>query len=375
MTRLFVSGMLRSGTSLIQTLLTNHPDALVAYQPFHQLHVDVKRLFLAERGAMRPLPLDDGLPARKIEREQFTAWLAARRFDATRAAALVASATSAKGSGMPNWHPSISPSSGSFFDIREALHRAMASHLGPVSPTVLGSKEILCEEYLPAMLDAGIHCIAVIRDPCAVIASANHGRYRDQVGDRYPLMMLLRLWRKSAAYWLRYRNHPRTFALRYEDLVTDPASVLDSITRWLGIPPAPAGLLDGPLKDHNGQPWAGNSSFGDKTGVDMASRERWRSQLTPAEQGFIRACTAPECALLGYPAANADIDSVLTFIEDLEGVRQSHLPMHTIDDKTRRFEASRLSRFQDGTIHADNDAADYFLFPEVFQSQGGGFAS
>ena len=40
--RVFITGMIRSGTTLAQTLLTNHPDAFGVYQPFHQLYIDVE---------------------------------------------------------------------------------------------------------------------------------------------------------------------------------------------------------------------------------------------------------------------------------------------------------------------------------------------
>lgn len=362
--QVFVCGMLRSGTSLAQVLLANHPDMVVAYQPFHQFHVDIKRLFLDEHGLERKLPLDDGAPGRHAERSEFLAWLHRRHFDSAETGELVRRATRAKGGGLPGWTaPRVPP--GTFFQIRDALHRAMASHLACSSPEVVGSKEVLCEEYVPALLTAGVRCILIIRDPRAVIASANNGRYRQMVGDRYPLMMLIRLWRKSAAYWLRYRHDPRVRSLRYEDLVADPLGVMSSIAEWLDASPFPPDFLDEPLKDHAGRPWLGNSSFGDRPRVDAGGHEAWRELLDLGEQRFIAACAKPEMDAIGYPTAAADFREILDFREDARDVRESYLQLHRIDAATKREESDRLQRFGDLETFDADQAQQYFLFPEA----------
>ena len=46
---LFVTGMLRSGTTLLDKLLSIHPQALVHSQPLTPLYVKVKRAFLQTR--------------------------------------------------------------------------------------------------------------------------------------------------------------------------------------------------------------------------------------------------------------------------------------------------------------------------------------
>jgi hypothetical protein len=90
--RVFVTGMLRSGTTLTQVLLTNHPQAWVAYQPFHQLYVDAKQRYLDECGLAISPPLDDGAPGAP-DPERFVAWLEHHRFDETDAYALARRAT------------------------------------------------------------------------------------------------------------------------------------------------------------------------------------------------------------------------------------------------------------------------------------------
>jgi hypothetical protein len=341
---------------------------MVAYQPFHQFYVDTKHVFLEEHGIERSLPLDDGNPSHHAERAAFLAWLQNRRFNRAETNALATKSVVGKGGGLPGWSPpEVAP--GSFFEIREALHRAMARHLGCSGANVIGSKEILCEEYVPALLGAGIRCVLIIRDPRAVIASANHGRYRQMVGDRYPLMMLIRLWRKSAAYWLHHRRDPMVRAIRYEDLVADPLGVLSGMSAWLGLGPFASDILDKPLLDHAGKPWLGNSSFGDKPMVDRGGREPWRDLLAPEEQRFIAACTGPEMDAIGYECeAGVGPNEILEFHEDIRGVRTTYLATHHADQATLREEAARLRKYGRIAQGAPDDAARYFLFTEAMTS-------
>lgn len=370
--RVFVCGMLRSGTTLAQTLLTNHPRMLVAYQPFHQLYVDVKQMFLQEHGFARPLPLDDGNPASRDERELFQAWLGRRRFDAVEAMRLARRSTGGKGGGEPELDDLVA-APGSFLQVRDALHDAMAQRIGDCRPAVVGSKEILCEEFLPHLVDAGVRCVLIVRDPRGVIASANNGSYRDMVGDRYPLMMLVRLWRKSAAYWLRYQHDPRVCTVRYEDLVTAPDRILDHIAAWLGQAPFPPATASRPLADHRGRPWQGNSSFGAMSAVDARAVDSWRTLLRPEESRFIGACTRWELERLGY-AFPGDLGAadIAGFREDVSGVRPTYLATHPIDDAAKQDEVKRLALADSSPD--PRAAGAMFLFADRYQSAGTGAA-
>lgn len=340
--QIFVTGMLRSGTTLIQTLLTNHPALFVAYQPFHQLYVDGRRQFLEEHGLQRALPLGDGMDSDPEERSAFAAWLQTRRFVGGEGARLAANAAGGKGGGASELAGRLPAGEGTFFEIRERLHRFLAAQFGRQHAALIGAKEVLCEEYLPALVACGIPSLIIMRDPRAVIASANNGRYLGMVGDRYPLLMLIRLWRKSCAYWLEYRNHPLVCTIRYEDLVQRPDAVLQEVAGWLGIAPFAEGMLRRPLLDHAGKVWKGNSSFGDKTGVDGSSRERWRDLLTQDEVRFIEACTRRELAALGYrPCSLPERDAIRDFEEEVGNVRPSYLELYSLDRVRREQELRR----------------------------------
>ena len=342
--QVFVTGMIRSGTTLTQVLLTNHPEAFVVYQPFHQLYVDVKRRFLDERGTPRALPLGDGMGEDPTEAQAFREWLAARMFSDDEARDLTASAVTGKGGSLGDLGLPLQPRPGTFFELRSSLLAQVAAHFGAGQARVIGSKEVLCEEYLPALLDAGSHAVAVVRDPRGVVASANLGSYRDLVGDRYPLLMLVRLWRKSARHALACADHERGLLVRYEDLAGQPAAVTAGLASALGLAPYPDEVLGGPLLDHAGVPWHGNSSFGDRTRVDASGATRWHELLDPAVALFVEACTRRELEALGYATDLTETEAraiLADYVEDETDVRASYLELYRLTPERREQEMAR----------------------------------
>lgn len=352
MQQVFVTGMLRSGTSLLQILLTNHPRLFIAYQPFHQLYVDAKQMFLDEQGWKRLLPLGDGTDAATDEPEKLSEWLASRALDADEIARLSSRAVTGKGGGAADFIPSTLPERATFLTLREYLHERLAEQSAKAEIEYAGAKEVLCEEYVPALAGAGVRCFIIARDPRAVVASANHGHYRELVGDRYPLLMLIRLWRKSARAWLAMASHPNVTVLRYEDLTVETDSILDAIAESLSIGPFPSDLLRSPLLDHRGAPWRGNSSFGDKPTISAASEEAWRTLLSDSEARFIEACAQAEMAALGYvPALPAERNAILGFVENTDGVRPGYLKHYALDTRNREVELKRWDmHFDNATI-------------------------
>jgi hypothetical protein len=345
---LFISGMLRSGTSLAQAIITSHPQATVVYQPFHQFHVDVKRAYLGDLGVGAQLPLDDGTSGRERERAGFSEWLGLRRFTKGEASDLFAAAATGKGGSMANLDMPT-PRSGTFLELREMLLHALWARFPNAGRTAyLGTKEILCEEFVPFLAGSGVDCVLVLRDPRAVVASAGQGRYRESVGDRYPVMMMLRLWRKSAAWWLRLRAKPRVVCLRYEDLALDTDATLAMLAERLGIAPFPPRFGAAGLRDHDGKPWTGNSSHADFSGIGDEPVERWRSRLGTAESRFIAACCRAELVATGYAIpGDLGIADIAGFSEDEQGVRSAYLEHHRLDAETRAAEAERFTALND----------------------------
>jgi len=353
--QLFVTGMLRSGTSLLQILLTNHPELFVAYQPFNQLYVDVKERFLDSAGIKRLLPLGDGISGPVHEAERFQQWLRITEFEREDAIQLIRRSVTGKGGGATEWAPELPAVGRRFIDIQRDLHEALARHFGKSGATWRGSKEILCEEYLPHLLDQGRRCVLVVRDPRAMIASANNGRYKNTVGDCYPILMLARIWRKSVAYALELEGSPQFLVIRYEDLVQSTKVTLDSIARFLSVEPfTESAFSQEHLLTHAGHTWLGNSSFGDKAVVDDISMTAWMKYLTAPVIDVIEALCYPEMLAMGY-TPRLDIRDcarvIENFVENPEGLRKNYLDDYTLNDAERQRELLRLRTLEECSDH------------------------
>ncbi len=95
-----------------------------------------------------------------------------------------------------------------------------------------------------------------------------------------------------------------TLRLRYEDVVAEPEAALATIVAFAGLDPSDRlGFLDGdtatlstPLHSVAGNPLR----FGGDT-ITIRADERWRTGLAPAQRRLVSAITAPALVRYGYP--------------------------------------------------------------------------
>lgn len=293
---LFLTGMQRSGTTLLERLLG------LLSQPFPLLFVEAKRNFLRGLGRsdvrypLGHLFLEDG-----YRPEDFHRHLEELRFDGARLQRIFEEMQGFSGqytrvdlSAIPRFPPH------GFAELLTSLYRALST---------AGSKETICEEFLPYLLDRGWRCALILRDPRDVVASLNHGRGPEYGGRLKPTLFNVRNWRKSVAHALHLEGTPGFLWLRYEDLVADPGAALQTF-----------GLSDFEIRG-----WTGNSSHGEHIGVSAASVGAYRKVLDPGVARFIEAACLPEMRLLGYPVsleADEAPDVLRDFVEPYEITRE-----------------------------------------------------
>jgi hypothetical protein len=312
---LFVSGMQRSGTTLLERLLASQ-DISILSQPFPLLFVDAKRAFLASLGMTNErYPLGHlFLDARggAVSLGGFLAsWRTSREelktlFD--RMAAYSGQYTRFDRRILDRAFSQIS-SDDDFAAVVAKLNRFLAPDDRPVR--WFGSKETLCEELMPYLLDRGFRCLIIVRDPRDVVASLNHGRGHDFGGELKPTLFNIRNWRKSVAFALATEGRPGLQWCRYEDLVADPVGVLSRVAAGL----LPSGVdVDKLTAFHDPD----NSSFVQHDGISRASIGRYRHVLPPEVTDVIEATCLPELRLLRYGTSmtTADArDAIADFVE------------------------------------------------------------
>lgn len=358
---LFLTGMQRSGTTLLEKLVALHPDASILSQPFPLLFVEAKRDFLRGLGRSRvryPLGhlfLEDG-----YRQEDFNRFLAELRTDGVRLRQIFDEMRDFSGqytrfdrSAVERAIP-VLPTATGCAGLLAGLYRGLSSE--PEAP-ITGGKETICEEFLPYFLNHGWRCVLILRDPRDVVASLNHGRGPEYGGPLKPTLFNIRNWRKSVAYSLHLEGHAGFLWLRYEDLVADPRAALYRIIQAFEL----TDFAPGEIRDLTGRVWTGNSSHGERLGVSAASVGIYREILPETVSRFIEAACLPELRLLGYPAGldAAQACGVLRGFEEPYKITREGLESDAADLTNAALEVRRLELLAESPCNA---ARPWFLF-------------
>lgn len=335
MSILLVTGCFRSGTTLTEKLLHQHPEVCVASQPLPILYYLAKQAFLDARGLARRYPLDHLFGERGWRPGDFEAFLDAHVLSEADLGAFWDRLTDWEEA---HWtrevlslRGTIAP--GPFPRVYEQLLAATADLLG--GGRVIGSKEVLVEEYLPWVLERGWGIVS-LRDPRDLITSQDFNERHNTTGAKRPLLHSLRQWRKSVAFARRLEHHPRFAWHRYEDLVTEPAPIL---ARWSTLLDVAPFVLPHELRGQDGQPWSSNSSFAPTTGLSSGSVGRFRDRLPRATLRYIEAVCGPEMDALGYPR---ETDAVPSEVE-LSAYREPHAALHRAFPPDYSTDAARIA--------------------------------
>jgi hypothetical protein len=326
---LFVTGMFRSGTTLLGRMLNAHPELAVAsdpYMPFFKSFRSAVALGLGQR-ISAGAPLDDyyfranamalfrgvqnaslSLPLEEAALQEMTAAIAAHA-----------------GPYSPRIVPLLGQIVGATYsEAFQHMLDILAKCYGRPEARFVGMKEVWTDEFIPALARSlpGARFIQIVRDPRAVAASKN------VTDEKYPWLFLGRQWRKLAALAHAYRADPelgeRVCVIRYEDLVGAPGSSMMTICRFLGVE-AREDMID-PRRyvDGVGNAWSQNSSFGGgRREFDRGGIDRWRDVLSTSERRYVEMVCAPEMTLHRYE--HDVVTGSATRFEDVPGIGESRL--------------------------------------------------
>ena len=323
--RLFVTGYLRSGTTLVEKLLHQHPALSVGAQPAPLLYVHLMERFLGERG-LRPheYPLSHLFRETGYTRKEFDRYCGQCVITPAELHDVLDRQRSYSGWKTPELARSwaeLQP--GTLLDLFGQLGVQLARlHQRPAA-RILGAKEVLCEEFIPAFLQAGARVVLVLRDPRDVIASLNRGRGGEFGGAATPTLYVLRRWRLSVACALAHQDRPNFLLLRYEDLVRRLDQELGRLTDFLAVEPFGPRAFEGGLRDQSGGLWKGNSSFGEIELVDAGSIGSHRRVLGDECVRYVELLAGPEMKAMGYEPTVVGVRSAAAIVRAFKEPRPS----------------------------------------------------
>ncbi len=370
-TRLLVTGMPRSGTTLVDKLLSSHPQAHVLSQPLPLLYVRIKRAFLESRPTAGREPLALRYPLNDMFGPNYYPPAELRQFlESFRLSRELCRQTLEEM--VPFDGQYTKPSSP--FQVLEGyrpapLHDFVERYCEPLvatgQPRIAGTKEAYCEEYTPYYLSSGARVLEILRDPRDILTSLNSGHGPRFGGRSKPHLFNLRQWRKSVAFALAHRAQPGFLAVRYEDLVRDPPSVTARITDFLELDRFAPEILRGDLKSQSGERWSSNSSSCPATRIVTDSIGRYRRHLSRETDLFVQAVCFAEMKELGYEVEIGEGEVLPILARYLESgpAERPELGSYLWSEDRYIEEQARWQSMGQGTFEPA-----WFLFEEAFLS-------
>ena len=143
--------------------------------------------------------------------------------------------------------------------------------------------------------------VYIIRDPRDVYVSYRNKRHSD--GLDLPAETFTAAWQESLTTWQTFANaHPQQAHLvRYEDLVLDAATQIQTLCQFLGIEQSEHML--NPTR--HGKDWAGNSVHDETFEViSSAPIGRYRNLLSPQEQSAIEQALIDVMSMFGWDVSS-----------------------------------------------------------------------
>jgi hypothetical protein len=336
-----VTGNTRSGTTLLEKLIGGLPDVEMFSQPFPQLFIDVKKKYYEELShPEKYFVLGNFYQDKLCQPDDVSRYLNNNKYSSKFIMDSIRRDYSGQLTrGGDKWVKENS-TSGTFSETYKHLLDGLSSD----SRRTIGSKHVMCEEYIPHLLNNNIKCINIIRDPRDMLVSAKFGKSSEYIGKTLPTLFELRNWRKSAEYIVEHSSEKDFFWLRYEDLVTEPNYWVGKIYEFINsdspdlndLPDLDLGISE--------QKWQGNSSFGTFEGISNTSVGNYTEYFSEDMVNYIETICQYEMKIFGYIPEDKKLEEngIRKFVEPIEVKSPNIEHIYSYDLKRIEFEIERL---------------------------------
>ena len=342
MKHLFITGVFRSGTSLLSTALNVHPDVLVGWQPFWLFFKECRNKFFKD---IMGAPIDPEYPMGVLqfrsedESKLFKDVLDQVQFSNSELASVIYKIKTYLLDKSEKINSNMKPAalskhiddleSGSAgYVLKQLLARLYLTETRDARGKrhkdqirVVGIKEVFCEEFIePILYPDSLESVVlhVIRDPRGVVASRNYGRYYEATGSKYPIYFIVRSWQRSLANYHLNRENDNYLMIKYEDLVSNPEEFFWKCCKMLDIKFSRDMIDVSKYRDGVGNAWEPNSSFGKLTDLTTAPIDSWQSVLSEAEVEIVEYFCQSEMRNLEYEVTTDafEVERILDYQEE-----------------------------------------------------------
>ncbi|MBI2524641.1 MAG: sulfotransferase [Candidatus Rokubacteria bacterium] len=374
----FITGMFRSGTSLLARCVDGHPRVTIAPDAYLDVFKLLRNKIYSRHGVEweRDAPLPDNF---FNPHEEAQAAVQASAMDVEVSAEDLAHLTTRVATRCALFSPAVIPH---LAEVRPGLLRDVFWQLleivriayGGPDTLYVGTKDAWCEEFIRPLVNAfpDAKVLHIVRDPRATIASK-----KARGSGMYPILFLIRHWRKTYAYHLLNRHLTDNYMmLRYEDIIASPEREMRRVSEALGVAYTPSMVDPSHFSDGKGGRWTQNSSYGTSTEITGRFADRWKTVLTPTELRFIEELCEFEMERLGYARlTEPDFPATIAAPPEYPRAELAEWTLRYFDPKPSGAdmlqEAVRRCVLQDALLQADRALVRRaFITGEFFVSSG-----
>lgn len=351
MKRIFLSGLFRSGTTLISRALSASTDIYISYQPLTPLFKTATNKLLNELGIDKGKPLGDP----SIIQNHWD--LFQKRVAETRYSHHDLSDLKAKFK--ESLENDISEKDSIWFDLFkringetfiEIFNSALSNYEEHINQNgvkrFIGIKEVWCEDFIPVFMQNGYKCIHIIRDPRGIIASRNYGRYllTGCNNKKYPVLFICRSWNRSIRIFEIMSANPNYLMVQYEHFLKKPEKTMGLICDFLDIDFRTEMIDIRNFRGGDGEPWHGNVDSKRFMQIDSSRSDYWKNILTEDDIFLCEFLCCDEMRPLGYiPVSNYEDQERFMALKEDPNAATSWLSKygHTLTEKQKTVEVMR----------------------------------
>ena len=306
--KIFLTGIFRSGTTLLTRILDAHPNIRGFYQPvtplFRFWRNQAAQLLRAMPAQMIPpmgYPLFDAKVAETDFQEALKkAYLSSSVIDKVIQQIKIESQRDIE-------ERTVDPdiiikniNKKTFFENIADLYNTLGKIYNVNNICI---KEVWCEEFIPLFnQDNNFKIIHIIRDVRGVTASRNTGKYLQECGGKkYPIRFIAESWNRSVEYGLQFKKFKNVMLVRYEDIILNPVETIKRITDFIEVQYVPAMLEPHNFKKRNGATWRPNSTCDINIGLNTAPLSYWRNALNECQIAVLEYLCFNNLLRMKYP--------------------------------------------------------------------------
>lgn len=312
-----VTGMARSGTTLVDKILDSHSNIRAISQPLPKLYRHIKRAFFKEIGISEDYyVLNNLFNNDQYTRKQFLDFLENYIISTEELKHVFEK--------MEGWSGQLTT-----FNYSKLIEKhkpcklidfynffiCELNHYSGI--TALGTKEILVEEFVEYFLKKGVKIILIIRDPRDVFTSLNVGSGIEYGGKHRPTLFHLRNWRKSVAIANTFKEDENCLVLKYEDVLGDYENELKEVTDFLNVSNFPEKFFNEGIRGKDKVIWKGNSSTSLHKGIVSTNKNKFKKYLNESTIAYIEYICKAEMLALNYQIITENYDPT-TYNEPFE---------------------------------------------------------